>query len=130
MKYSEKHCPLSHLPGPSDTHRSQYWAHAENNISLRRSIFQRETNIKPYIFARKKVKPNSSIFATEQPGFIPTMPTVNNKTEMHQLNINEDTILSILKEFNISKSRGPDEINTMLLMELSDVICQPLCTIF
>ena len=58
------------------------------------------------------------------------MPTVNNKTEMDELNINEDTILSILKEFNISKSRGTDEISTILLMELSDVICQPLCTIF
>ena len=111
-------------------HRSQYGAHAETNISLRRSIFQRETYIKPYIIARNKIKPNSSICATEQTGFIPTMPTVNNKTEMHELNINEDTILSILKEFNISQPRGPDEISTRLLMELSNIICQPLCKLF
>ena len=110
-------------------HSSQYGAQAETNISLRRSICQRETNIEPYITARNKVKPNSSIFTIEQPGFIPTKPRVNKKTEMDELNINEDTILSILKEFNISKSRGPDEISNILLMELSDVICQPLCTI-
>ena len=58
------------------------------------------------------------------------MPTVNNKTEMDKLTITENTILSILKELNISKSPGPDEISTRLLMELSDVICHPLCKIF
>ena len=40
------------------------------------------------------------------------MPTVNNKTEMDKLTIAENTILSILKELNISKSPGPDEIST------------------
>ena len=63
---------------------------------------------------------------TEQPGFIPTMPTVNNKTEMDKLNITENIILSILKELNISKAPGPYEISTRLLMELSDEICHPL----
>ena len=58
------------------------------------------------------------------------MSTVNNKTEMDKLTITENTILSILKELNISKSPGPDEINTRLLMELSDVICHPLSKIF
>ena len=48
----------------------------------------------------------SSVFTTEQPGFIPTMSTVNNKTEMDKLTITENTILSILKEVNISKSPG------------------------
>ena len=60
------------------------------------------------------------------------MPTVNNKTEMDQLNITENTILSILKELNIDKSPGPEEISTRLLIiiELSDVIFHPLCKIF
>ena len=58
------------------------------------------------------------------------MPTVNNKTEMDKLTVTENTILSILKELNISKSPGPDEISTRQLMELSDVICHPLCKIF
>ena len=58
------------------------------------------------------------------------MPTVNNKTEMDKFNITENTIFPILKELNISKSPGPDEISTRLLMELSDVICHPLCKIF
>ena len=71
-----------------------------------------------------------NVFITEQPRFIPTMPRANNKTEMDTLNITEDTILSILKERNISKSPGPDELNTRLLMELSDIICHPPCTLF
>ena len=58
------------------------------------------------------------------------MPTVNNKTEMGKLTITENTILSILKDLNINKSPGPDEISTRLLMKLSDVICHPLCKIF
>ena len=63
-------------------------------------------------------------------GIFQLMPTVNNKTEMDKLTITENTILSILKELNISKSPGPDEISTRLLMELSDVMCHPLCKIF
>ena len=39
----------------------------------------------------------SCVFITEQPGFIPTLPTVNNKTEINKLNITEYTILSILQ---------------------------------
>jgi len=46
------------------------------------------------------------------------MPVVNNKTEMDKLTITDNTILSILKEPNISKSPGPDEISARLLMEL------------
>ena len=38
--------------------------------------------------------------------------------------------MSGLSIFNISKSPGPDEISTRLLMELSNVICHPLCKIF
>ena len=40
----------------------------------------------------------SSVFTTEQPEFIPTKPTVNNKTKMDKLTITENTILSMLKE--------------------------------
>ena len=72
------------------------------------------------------------ILNTEQPVFIPNMPKVNNKTEMDQLNITENTILSILKELNIGKSPGPNEISTrrLIIIELSDVIFHPLCKIF
>ena len=79
---------------------------------------------------KKQIYLQTSVFTTEQPGYIPTMPTVNNKTEMDKLTITENTILQILKQLNISKSPGLDEISTRLLMELSGVICHPLCKIF
>ena len=84
--------------------------------------------------AFQKLENYDFICNTEQPRFIPTMPTVNNKTWMNKLNTTENTVSSILKELNISKPPGPDAICTRsrLLMELSDVICHPLllCKIF
>ena len=38
---------------------------------------------------------------TEQPGFIPNMPTVNNKTDLDKLNITENTILYIKKNLTL-----------------------------
>ena len=62
---------------------------------------------------------------TQQLDFIPTMvmPTVNNKTETDRLHINENTILSILKELNISKSPSPDEMRTRLQISNGAVRC-------
>jgi len=66
----------------------------------------------------------SSVFTWEQPVFIPTMPKVNNKTEMDTMTITEDNkILSILNKINISKSPDPDKISTRLLIEQSDMMC-------
>ena len=68
----------------------------------------------------------SSVFTTEQTGSIPTTPKVNNKLAMDELKVTENIILLTLKELNISKPPGPDEIGARLLTELSENICLPL----
>ena len=49
---------------------------------------------------------------------------------MDELKVTENIILLTLKELNVSKSPGPDEIAARLLIELSDNICLPLQKIF
>ena len=49
---------------------------------------------------------------------------------MDELKVTENIILLTLKELNISKSPGPDEIGARLLIELSENICLPLQKIF
>ena len=49
---------------------------------------------------------------------------------MDELKVTENIILLTLKELNISKSPGPDEIGARLLTELSENICLPLQKIF
>ena len=61
---------------------------------------------------------------------IPTTPKVNNKLAMDELKVTENIILLTLKELNISKLPGPDEIGARLLIELSENICLPLQKIF
>ena len=49
---------------------------------------------------------------------------------MDELKVTENIILLTLKELNISKSPGTDEIGARLLTELSENICLPLQKIF
>ena len=49
---------------------------------------------------------------------------------MDELKVTENIILLTLKELNINKSPGPDEIGARLLTELSENICLPLQKIF
>ena len=49
---------------------------------------------------------------------------------MDELKVTENIILLTLKELNISKPPGPDEIGARLLTELSENICLPLQKIF
>ena len=49
---------------------------------------------------------------------------------MDELKVTENIILLTLKELNIGKSPGPDEIGARLLIELSENICLPLQNIF
>ena len=116
-----------------------FWRYYKSKTTIKQGIGELNTDYtdsKSQTTTKDEEKANifadyfSSVFTTEQPGYIPTMPTVNNKTEMYKLTITENTILSILKELSISKSPGPNEISTRLLMELSGVICHPLCKIF
>ena len=49
---------------------------------------------------------------------------------MDEPKVTESIILLTLKELNISKSPGPDEIGARLLTELSENTCLPLQKIF
>ena len=75
-------------------------------------------------------KVNYSAVATSSEGYIPSTPKVNNKLAMDELKVTENIVLLTLKQFNISKLPGPDDIGAILLMELSENICHPLRKIF
>ena len=100
-----------------------FWRYCKSKTTIKQGIYELNTNYtdsKSQTTIKDEEKANifadyfSSVYTTEQPGYIPTKPTVINKTEMDKLTITEKIILSILKEFNNIKSPGPEEISTRL----------------
>ena len=61
------------------------------------------------------------------------MPPVSEQAFTHELDeftVSEDTVTKKLKNINVSKSPGPDEIHPRLLRETANVLAKPLSIIY
>ena len=72
----------------------------------------------------------SSVFTNEGDGDIPRLNTHDIKEKLGRLIVTEETILKRLRELNISKSPGPDNIHPRILHDLSEALCIPTTIIF
>ena len=81
-----------------------FWKYHKSKTTIKQRIGELSTDytdIKPQTTTKDEDKANSfadfsSVFTTEQPRFIPTMPTVNYKTEMDKLNYKSVTLINHL----------------------------------
>ena len=106
-----------------------FWNYYKSKITVKQGIGELNidhTNPKSQTTTEDEEKANilanyfSNVFTTEQTGSISTTPKVNIKLAMDELKVTENIILLTLKELNVSKSPGPDEIGARLLIELSE----------
>jgi hypothetical protein len=72
----------------------------------------------------------SSVFTNEGDGDIPRLNTHDIKEKLGRLIVTEETVLKRLRELNISKSPGPDNIHPRILHDLSEALCIPTTIIF
>ena len=71
----------------------------------------------------------SSVFTSEPEGEIPRINQRTNKN-IPDLSITLETVKDALKEININKSCGPDNLHPRLLLELADLIALPVTILF
>ena len=67
----------------------------------------------------------SSVFTREPDGEVPTMEAKTN-VKIQGLTVTATSIKKLIKKLKVSKSCGPDEIHPRLLIELCDIISEPL----
>ena len=72
----------------------------------------------------------SSVFTNEGDGDIPRLNTHDIKEKLGRLIVTEENVLKRLRELNISKSPGPDNIHPRILHDLSEALCIPTTIIF
>jgi hypothetical protein len=70
-----------------------------------------------------------SVFTVEK-GVLPTMPKYEYDRELTEFIITKDIVKKQLKKLKIGKAPGPDGICPRLLVELADVLAQPITIIF
>ena len=72
-----------------------------------------------------------SVFTIDpNPDYIPELPSITVKKELSSMNISHESVVKKLKNLNVSKSPGPDNIHPRILKELASVIAVPLTIIF
>ena len=72
----------------------------------------------------------SSVFVIEPDLSVPTHADTNHNTKELNINITEEIVLNKLKQLNVNKSPGPDQIHPRIVKELADVLVHPLYLIF
>ena len=70
-----------------------------------------------------------SVFTDEPDGDIPRLQKRTEAT-LSDLRASPETVLKKLKDLNVSKSCGPDDIPPRLLRALSEHICEPIAVLF
>jgi hypothetical protein len=73
---------------------------------------------------------SSSVLTNEGDGDIPRLNTRDIKEKLGRLIVTEENVLKRLRELNISKSPGPDNIHPRILHDLSEALCIPITIIF
>ena len=71
----------------------------------------------------------SSVFTVEDNNTMPNFPK-RDATDLNLIQINEEQMYSALKQLNVSKSPGPDEIHPLVLNELASELAYPLMLLF
>ena len=72
-----------------------------------------------------------SVFTEEPDGDTPKLKQRKLKTpQLKDVEITEEIVLKKLKDLNVTKSQGPDEINPRILKEVADEIAQPLSILY
>ena len=70
-----------------------------------------------------------SVFTNECSTNIPLLPS-RTSAIVNNIHVTEDNVLKLLKELNVNKSVGPDEMHPKMLTEISDVIAGPIAILF
>ena len=71
----------------------------------------------------------SSVFTREPEGDIPRLET-RTQAKILDLVITVEMVLKALKDINVNKSCGPDNLHPRLLLELADILALPVAIIF
>ena len=72
----------------------------------------------------------SSVFVIEPDLSESTHAETNHNTKELKISITEEIVLNKLKQLNVNKSPGPDQIHPRIVKELADVLAHPLYLIF
>ncbi len=72
----------------------------------------------------------STVFTDEPVGVVPTLPERQCIHEMDVLTFTEEEVEKRLKDLNINKSPGPDNMNPYFLRELASELKKPLTALF
>ena len=71
----------------------------------------------------------SSIVTHEPEGEIPTLAQRSNRS-ISDLHTTEEMMRKELPSLNINKSHGPDELHPRILIELADIIAEPITLLY
>ena len=114
----------------------RFWYHARRKLKTKSGIPPLLENVLDQESLRYDDKEKAdilqkqflSVFSPED-DTIPTLPS-RVSTHIENMTISEDAVLDMLKNLNVNKSLGPDDIHPRMLHELADLLAAPITVLF
>ena len=126
-----------YIADKSNANPKMFWSHVRNKLKTRTGVapLLQNTNDEKSMKFTDEDKANilqdqfSRVFTKEPEGESPTLEKKTNKT-ITNISITDRQVRDEICKLNVSKSCGPDEIHPRLLIELVDIVCQPIALLF
>lgn len=121
------------IASQAKTNPKLFWSHVRSKLKTKSGVAPLENENNELKFKEKEKadilqKQYLSVFTKEPPGEVPPIEPCTTTT-LSECEVNEKIVMEKIKELNISKACGPDEIHPRMLKELVNYLSSPISVI-
>lgn len=124
-----------HIAQKAKTEPKQFWRYVKCKTKAKSGVFNLKNDSGEFVSSDKEKAEVlneffSTVFTKEDRSTVPGIPDKFVLETLHDINVSVQDVEKLLRDIDVTKSMGPDNIHPYLLKSLSEVFVLPLTLIF